>query len=312
VQDRLTELRDAGIVEPESGAWQLTDAGRALLAALDPLLVWERRYLGPNSLSRDDFLKRVSNKLRLLTGKQSRHEGVEVVCDLAEASISVSCVGGAKIEAQLVSESGHIKERLLVAKDDVPAPIDVPAQLQSSGTRWILGLAWFLDGADYGPFEVAVNASLEWLMELVKPSSGHAMTKSDFLRWVEDYMELIARQRGKGKVAAKGSHRHYRTVTVEKHRRLGIDALETGEGAPLLRVHLLSSDPSVTERWSRIDPPGPFPDGVKPGYRAGTRKGAQQYFGFSWPNNPIDYQRWLPRVEACADYLVLLARDEVL
>ncbi len=41
---RLVELKDAGLVEHTVGGYQLTDQGRSLGAALEPLLVWAERW----------------------------------------------------------------------------------------------------------------------------------------------------------------------------------------------------------------------------------------------------------------------------
>jgi DNA-binding HxlR family transcriptional regulator len=42
---RLKELRAAGVVEHQEGGYRLTDRGRTLLAALQPLYDWAERSL---------------------------------------------------------------------------------------------------------------------------------------------------------------------------------------------------------------------------------------------------------------------------
>ena len=42
---RLKELRAAGIVEHQAEGYQLTNSGRALLAALQPLNEWSERFV---------------------------------------------------------------------------------------------------------------------------------------------------------------------------------------------------------------------------------------------------------------------------
>ncbi len=44
LNDRLRELRDAGIVELAPGGYELTKEGHALLAAYGPLHEWARRW----------------------------------------------------------------------------------------------------------------------------------------------------------------------------------------------------------------------------------------------------------------------------
>src|ERR1700760_2527438 len=41
---RLRELRDLGIVDHDAGGYRLTDQGRALMTALEPLQDWARRW----------------------------------------------------------------------------------------------------------------------------------------------------------------------------------------------------------------------------------------------------------------------------
>jgi DNA-binding HxlR family transcriptional regulator len=41
---RLRELRDAGIVDHDAGGYRLTEQGRALMIALEPLLNWARQW----------------------------------------------------------------------------------------------------------------------------------------------------------------------------------------------------------------------------------------------------------------------------
>ena len=41
---RLRELRDLGIVEHDDGGYRLTDQGRALITALEPLQDWARQW----------------------------------------------------------------------------------------------------------------------------------------------------------------------------------------------------------------------------------------------------------------------------
>src|SRR5689334_14427823 len=41
---RLRELRDLGIVDHDAGGYRLTDHGRALMTALEPLQDWARRW----------------------------------------------------------------------------------------------------------------------------------------------------------------------------------------------------------------------------------------------------------------------------
>jgi DNA-binding HxlR family transcriptional regulator len=44
LNDRLRELRDAGIVAADAGGYRLSDQGRELLEALAPLDAWARRW----------------------------------------------------------------------------------------------------------------------------------------------------------------------------------------------------------------------------------------------------------------------------
>lgn len=44
LNDRLRELRDAGIVVSQSGGYELTDSGAELLAALLPLDAWATNW----------------------------------------------------------------------------------------------------------------------------------------------------------------------------------------------------------------------------------------------------------------------------
>ena len=44
LNDRLAELREAGVVEVAEGGYRLTEAGRALGAALDPLDAWAKEW----------------------------------------------------------------------------------------------------------------------------------------------------------------------------------------------------------------------------------------------------------------------------
>lgn len=44
LNERLAELREAGIVELTSSGYTLTDEGRALLAVLTPLNEWAQRW----------------------------------------------------------------------------------------------------------------------------------------------------------------------------------------------------------------------------------------------------------------------------
>lgn len=44
---RLGELREAGIVAHEEGGYRLSDSGRALLLAMQPLNAWAARWLPP-------------------------------------------------------------------------------------------------------------------------------------------------------------------------------------------------------------------------------------------------------------------------
>lgn len=308
VQDRLTELSQAGIIESTDEAWRLTIAGHSLMAALGPILAWEERYIGKEPMSRDVFLMRVGNTIRVLTGREPRHQGVEVVGELAEASLSVSCVGGARIATQLVTDSQQVTDQLRSASEHAPSTIGGLLRSEGRGSRWSLGIEWLLASEDYRSHLVQVDAALEWLVRFTKPSEGELMNKADFLRWVEGYMNVC----GKGKVVGVPD-RHYRTVNVGRYRHLGIDALETGKEAPLIRVHILTSHSEIASNWSTVEPPGPFPDGLKPEHRPGARKGGRQhYFGFAWSNNPINYSRWLPRVKTSADYLVSLVKDGLL
>jgi DNA-binding HxlR family transcriptional regulator len=43
---RLRELRDLGIVDHDAGGYRLTDQGRALMSALEPLQDWARQWPG--------------------------------------------------------------------------------------------------------------------------------------------------------------------------------------------------------------------------------------------------------------------------
>jgi DNA-binding HxlR family transcriptional regulator len=52
LNERLRELRDAGIVEQSRGAgYRLTEQGRDLLRALGPIEAWSRRWAAEQSLS---------------------------------------------------------------------------------------------------------------------------------------------------------------------------------------------------------------------------------------------------------------------
>ena len=44
LNDRLRELREADVVTQSSGGYQLTDAGQALLRALEPLDAWAKSW----------------------------------------------------------------------------------------------------------------------------------------------------------------------------------------------------------------------------------------------------------------------------
>jgi DNA-binding HxlR family transcriptional regulator len=41
---RLRELRDLGVVDHDAGGYRLTDQGRALMTALEPLQDWARQW----------------------------------------------------------------------------------------------------------------------------------------------------------------------------------------------------------------------------------------------------------------------------
>jgi DNA-binding HxlR family transcriptional regulator len=43
---RLRELRDLGIVDHDAGGYRLTEQGRALMSALEPLQDWARQWAG--------------------------------------------------------------------------------------------------------------------------------------------------------------------------------------------------------------------------------------------------------------------------
>ena len=44
---RLAELREAGLVEHDTGGYRLAAAGQALLVAMQPLKAWATRWLPP-------------------------------------------------------------------------------------------------------------------------------------------------------------------------------------------------------------------------------------------------------------------------
>lgn len=44
LNDRLHELREAGIAERAADGYRLTDTGRDLLTALEPLDAWAKRW----------------------------------------------------------------------------------------------------------------------------------------------------------------------------------------------------------------------------------------------------------------------------
>jgi DNA-binding HxlR family transcriptional regulator len=51
LNDRLRELREAGIVTAESGGYQLTETGAGLLTALAPLDAWARAWAAGHEVS---------------------------------------------------------------------------------------------------------------------------------------------------------------------------------------------------------------------------------------------------------------------
>jgi DNA-binding HxlR family transcriptional regulator len=46
LNQRLAELREAGLLEAGAGGYRLTDTGNELLAALAPLDAWAKRWAG--------------------------------------------------------------------------------------------------------------------------------------------------------------------------------------------------------------------------------------------------------------------------
>jgi hypothetical protein len=122
-------------------------------------------------------------------------------------------------------------------------------------------------------------------------------------------LALLRSQGGLQDVRREGNNNAQAIFFADVH--IGVVATSRagfGDPGPRVRVHIWSEDLNRRVVWQQCGVeamPPPYPPGCDLAFRLGPKNPKRFYLEFGWDNDdPDDFTRWLPRIDACVRYFV--------